>query len=141
MIPKSGGRFSDKIMLKQEALIDSNSIQLRAYFTRMILPRLQVEGVRPCPCLAGGSMSTLRVRRTWWIMQRQAADAPLFRELSRRWRSLDQRERRLTPFVLALSVDPPAKSSRSTGTQSRIKLVAAQMKKSARNWNPWMLTK
>ena len=51
-------------------------------------------------------MALLRVRRTWWITQRIAPEAPLFRELSQRWRPVDRRERRLTPFVLALSTSP-----------------------------------
>ena len=49
-------------------------------------------------------MAGLRVRRTWWIVQRIAPEAPLFRELSKRWRPVDRRERRLTPFALLLSL-------------------------------------
>ena len=83
-------------------------------------------------------MAGLRVRRTWWIVQRIAPEAPLFRELSKRWRPVDRRERRLTPFALLLSTSPPAKPSQAEPTPSRIALIAQQMKKSRRIWNPWM---
>lgn len=86
-------------------------------------------------------MALLRVRRTWWITQRPVPEAPLFRELSRRWRPVDRRERRLTPFVLALTASPPPKPPGGPPAPSRIQQIAAQMKKSARNWNPWMMMK
>ena len=86
-------------------------------------------------------MALLRVRRTWWIAQRIAPEAPMFRELSQRWRPVDRRERRLTPFVLALSASPAAKLPRTKPTPSRMALVAEQMKKSARTWNAWLHVK
>jgi hypothetical protein len=86
-------------------------------------------------------MAGLRVRRTWWIAQRVAPEAPLFRELSQRWRPVDRRERRLTPFVLALSSNPAAKPGRVKPVPSRIALVAEQMKKTARTWNAWLHVK
>ena len=86
-------------------------------------------------------MALLRVRRTWWITQRIAPEAPLFRELSQRWRPVDRRERRLTPFVLALSTNPAVKPGRSKPVPSRIALIAEQMKKSARTWNAWLHVK
>ena len=85
-------------------------------------------------------MAGLRVRRTWWITQRIAPEAPLFRELSQRWRPVDRRERRLTPFVLALS-SSPQKPSRAKPAPSRLALIAEQMKKSARTWNAWLHVK
>ena len=85
-------------------------------------------------------MAGLRVRRTWWIAQRIAPEAPLFRELSQRWRPVDRRERRLTPFVLAMSTTP-AKPSRTKSAPSRIAQIAEQMKKSARTWNAWLHVK
>jgi hypothetical protein len=86
-------------------------------------------------------MAGLRVRRTWWIAQRIAPEAPLFRQLSQRWRPVDRRERRLTPFVLLLSTNP-AKPSRVKSAPSRIALIAEQMrKKSARTWNAWLHVK
>ena len=85
-------------------------------------------------------MAGLRVRRTWWIAQRIAPEAPLFRELAQRWRPVDRRERRLTPFVLALSLnDPPSRAGQVRAVAHRA--VAEQMKKSARTWNPWMHVK
>jgi hypothetical protein len=89
-------------------------------------------------------MAALRsIKRTWWIaqQQQQGAEAPLFRELAQRWRPVDRRERRLTPFVLALSSNPAAKSGRTKPALSRIALVAEQMKKSARTWNAWLNVK
>ena len=86
-------------------------------------------------------MATLRVRRTWWITQRIAPEAPLFRELSQRWRPVDRRERRLTPFALVMSTNPAAKPSRVKSAPSRIALIAEQMKKSARSWNAWLHVK
>ncbi len=86
-------------------------------------------------------MTGLRsVKRTWWIAQRVAPEAPLFRELAQRWRPVDRRERCLTPFVLALSATPqkPGKVKRAP---SRIAQVAEQMKKSARTWNAWLHVK
>jgi hypothetical protein len=85
-------------------------------------------------------MAGLRVRRTWWIAQRIAPEAPLFRELSQRWRPVDRRERRLTPFVLALSSSPQT-PSRVKPAPSRLALIAEQMKKSARTWNAWLHVK
>ena len=86
-------------------------------------------------------MATLRVRRTWWITQRIAPEAPLFRELSQRWRPVDRRERNLTPFVLVMSTNPAAKQKRVKSAPSRIALIAEQMKKSARAWNAWLHVK
>ena len=85
-------------------------------------------------------MASLRVRRTWWITQRIAPEAPLFRELSQRWRPVDRRERRLTPFVLAMSTTP-SKPSHVKPAPTRIALIAEQMKKSARTWNAWLHVK
>ena len=86
-------------------------------------------------------MATLRVRRTWWITQRIAPEAPLFRELSQRWRPVDRRERRLTPFALVMSTNPAATPNRVKPAPSRIALIAEQMKKSARTWNAWLHVK
>lgn len=88
-------------------------------------------------------MALLRVRRTWWIAQRISItpEAPMFRELSARWRPVDRRERTLTPFVLALSRNPAAKPSRVKPVPSRIAQVAEQMRKSARTWNAWLHVK
>jgi len=85
-------------------------------------------------------MAGLRVRRTWWITQRIAPEAPLFRELSARWRPVDRRERCLTPFALLLSTKP-AKPIKTKPAPSRIAQIAEQMKKSARTWNPWLHVK
>ncbi len=86
-------------------------------------------------------MALLRVRRTWWIVQRIAPEAPLFRQLSQRWRPVDQRERRLVPFALVLSTSPAAKPSQVKSAPSRIALIAERLKKSARTWNPWLYVK
>ena len=59
-------------------------------------------------------MASLRVRRTWWIMQLQTPEAPLFRVLARRWRPVDRRERSNKAFQLALSphdAQPPSRNS------------------------------
>lgn len=86
-------------------------------------------------------MASLRsVKRTWWIAQRVTPEAPLFRELQQRWRPVDRRERRLTPFVLAMSTTPQ-KPSKVKAAPSRIALIAEQMKKSARTWNAWLHVK
>ena len=86
-------------------------------------------------------MAALRVRRTWWIMTQ--AEAPLFRVLARRWRPVDRRERRMTPFALALAASDPPKTTRNSFGPSKRKLLAADKmkKKSAPTWNPWMMTK
>jgi hypothetical protein len=86
-------------------------------------------------------MADPRVRRTWWIMS-QGSDAPLFRMLARKWRSVDKRERRMTPFQLALpGVDAPTQTRNSFGPQKRVSLINEIAKKSKRAWNPWMMTK
>jgi len=71
------------------------------------------------------------------------AEAPLFRILARRWRPVDRRERRMTPFALALAAsDPPKTARNSFGPSKRTLLVAdKKKKKSAATWNPWMMTK
>ena len=85
-------------------------------------------------------MAALRVRRTWWIVQQQ--DAPLFRVLARRWRPVDRRERRITPFQLALSPpDAPPPSHASFGPKRVAAGVATKIKKAGRSWNPWMMMK
>ena len=86
-------------------------------------------------------MAALRVRRTWWIMAQ--ADAPLFRVLARRWRPVDRRERRMTPFALALAAsDPPKTTRNSFGPSKRaVMVVDTTKKKSARSWYSWMMTK
>ena len=86
-------------------------------------------------------MALLRVRRTWWIAQRIAPEASLFRQLSQRWRPVDRRERRLVPFALLLSANPAAKPSQVKSAPSRMALIAERMKKSARTWNPWLHVK
>ena len=92
-------------------------------------------------CHMGNAMAALRVRRTWWIMAQ--AEAPLFRVLARRWRPVDRRERRMTPFALALAASEPSKTTRNSfGPSKRMLLVADKTKKkSARTWNPWMMTR
>ena len=82
-------------------------------------------------------MAGLRVGRTWWITQRITPEAPLFRQLSQRWRPVDRRERRLTPFALMLSIRPE-KPVKTKSAPSRMAQIAQQMKKSARTWNPWL---
>jgi hypothetical protein len=84
-------------------------------------------------------MATLRVRRTWWIMAQ--GEAPLFRVLARRWRSLDRRERRMTPFQLALAASDAQPPSRGSFGPKRVVAVTDKAKKSARSWNPWMMMK
>ena len=85
-------------------------------------------------------MAALRVRRTWWIMAQ--AEAPLFRILARRWRPVDRRERRMTPFALALAASDPPKTARNSFGPKRMLVVADKTKKkSAPTWNPWMMTK
>ena len=86
-------------------------------------------------------MAALRVRRTWWIMAQ--GEAPLFRLLARRWRPVDRRERRMTPFQLALAAsDAPPPTRNSFGPNKRALMVADKTKKkSTRTWNPWMMTK
>jgi hypothetical protein len=85
-------------------------------------------------------MAALRVRRTWWIVQQQ--EAPLFRVLARRWRPVDRRERRITPFQLALSPpDAPPPSRASFGPKRVAADVATKIKKAGRSWNPWMMMK
>jgi len=86
-------------------------------------------------------MAGLRVRRSWWIVQQATHEPPLFRELSRRWRPVDRRERRMVPFALALSAHEAAKPGRASFTRKKIAVIAEAMKKSARTWNPWMMTK
>jgi len=85
-------------------------------------------------------MAALRVRRSWWIMTQ--AEAPLFRVLARRWRPVDRRERRMTPFALALAASDPPKTARNSFGPKRMLVVADKTKKkSAPTWNPWMMTK
>ena len=83
-------------------------------------------------------MATLRVRRTWWSMSH--ANAPLFRELAQRWRSVDRRERRITPFKLALSSNDQPLSRTSFGPKRKVTIVE-KVKKSVAVWNPWMMMK
>jgi len=86
-------------------------------------------------------MATLRARRTWWLTQ-HASDAPLFRSLAHRWHPVDRRERRMTPFRLALSAaDTPPPGRNSFGPSKRVVMVADKAIKSARKWNPWMMMK
>ena len=80
-------------------------------------------------------MATLRVRRTWWSMSH--ANAPLFRELAQRWRPVDRRERKITPFQLALSSNEAPLSRTSFGPKRKIAVVE-KVKKSVAVWNPWM---
>ena len=88
----------------------------------------------------GRAMAALRVRRTWWIMAQ--GEAPLFRLLARRWRPVDRRERRMTPFALALAASDPPKTARNSFGPKRMLVVADKTKKkSAPTWNPWMMTK
>jgi hypothetical protein len=85
----------------------------------------------------------LRVRRTWWIMA-QGNEAPLFRVLARKWRPVDRRERRMTPFQLALpGTEAPTQTRSSFGSRKDrpLSLIAEIAKKTKRTWNPWMLTK
>jgi hypothetical protein len=88
-------------------------------------------------------MAALRVRRTWWTMSQ--AEAPLFRVLARKWRPVDRRERRMTPFTLALAASDPPKTTRSSfGPNKRASILAElakNAKKASRSWNPWMMTK
>jgi hypothetical protein len=83
-------------------------------------------------------MATLRVRRTWWTMSH--ANAPLFRELAQRWRSVNRRERRMLPFQLALFSNDAKLSRTSFGPQRGVAIVE-KAKKSVRAWNPWMMMK
>ena len=70
------------------------------------------------------------------------AEAPLFRILARRWRPVDRRERRMTPFALALAASDPPKTARNSFGPKRMLVAADKMKKkSAPTWNPWMMTK
>jgi hypothetical protein len=86
-------------------------------------------------------MTTLRVRRTWWIMQRHAPEAPLFRVLARRWRPIDRRERQVVPFQLALAPPDAPPMSRAWFGPKRELAPSATQPRSARKWNPWMLMK
>ena len=93
-------------------------------------------------------MAALRVTRTWWLMERSVLAAPLFREMSRNWRPVDRRERRVTPFKLAIPVAPAVKTTRSWfGLKKKIIVpkTAAEQKaaanKSTSTWNPWMMMK
>jgi len=78
-------------------------------------------------------------------MMAQGNEAPLFRVLSRKWRPVDRRERRMTPFQMALpgaDVAVDTRNSLGPRKQKRLSLMAELMKKSRRTgWNPWMLTK
>jgi hypothetical protein len=70
------------------------------------------------------------------------AEAPLFRILARRWRPVDRRERRMTPFALALAASDPPKTARNSFGPKRMLVIADKTKKkSAATWNPWMMTK
>ena len=74
----------------------------------------------------------------------QGNEAPLFRELARKWRPVDRRERRMTPFRLALpGTDAPALTRNSFGPRADrpLSLIAEIAKRTKRTWNPWMLTK
>jgi hypothetical protein len=84
-------------------------------------------------------MATIRVRRTWWKMSH--ANAPLFRELAQRWRSVDRRDRRMLPFQLALSSNDAPLSRSSFGPQRGAAIAANAKKSSVRVWNPWMMMK
>ena len=86
-------------------------------------------------------MASLRVRRTWWIMQLQTPEAPLFRVLARRWRPVDRRERSNKAFQLALSPHDAQPPSRNSFGPKRVVVTADKGKKSARKWNPWMMMK
>jgi hypothetical protein len=68
------------------------------------------------------------------------ANAPLFRELAQRWRSVDRRERRMTPFKLALSSNDQPLSRTSFGPKRKVTIVE-KVKKSVAVWNPWMMMK
>jgi len=78
-------------------------------------------------------------------MMAQGNEAPLFRVLSRKWRPVDRRERRMTPFQMALpgaDVAMDTRNSLGPRKEKRLSLMAELMKKSRRTgWNPWMLTK
>jgi hypothetical protein len=78
--------------------------------------------------------------RIWWLMS-QGSEAPLFRTLSRKWRSVDQRERRMTPFALALPGADTAVKPRGEKQKNRMELLAESLKKSKATWNPWRMTK
>ena len=91
--------------------------------------------------LVDNLMATPRVRRTWWMMSQSAHEAPLFRELARRWRPVDRRERRIAPFQLALSPSDPAPPTRKSFGPKRVQTIVEKVKKSARTWNPWMMMK
>jgi hypothetical protein len=85
----------------------------------------------------------LTVQRSWWIMA-QGGEAPLFRELARKWRPVDRRERRMRPFRLALpGGEAPAQTRNSFGPRKDrpLSLIAEIAKRTKRSWNPWMLTK
>jgi len=84
-------------------------------------------------------MAALRVRRTWWIAQQH--EAPLFRVLARRWRSVDRRERRVAAFQLALSASDVPPPSRGSFGPKRVVGLVEPSKKSLRSWNPWMMMK
>jgi hypothetical protein len=71
----------------------------------------------------------------------QQHEAPLFRILARRWRSLDRRERKLAQFQLALSASDAPPPSRGSFGPKRVAAAVAKGKKSARSWNPWMMMK
>jgi len=75
-------------------------------------------------------------------MTQSAPEAPLFRELSRRWRPVDRRERRIVPFQLALSAsDPTPADTQIVRGRSVSRRSSSKVKKSARTWNPWMMMK
>jgi hypothetical protein len=92
----------------------------------------------------GFVMMARRVLRTWWIMA-HGNDAPLFRVLARKWRPVDRRERRMTPFHVALpgaDVAVDTRNSLGPRTDKKLSLMAQLVKKSKRtSWNPWMMTK
>jgi hypothetical protein len=87
-------------------------------------------------------MADPHVRRIWWLMS-QGSEAPLFRTLSRKWRPVDQRERRMTPFALALPGADVGVKPRGGVKQkkNRMELLAEALKKSKATWNPWRMTK
>jgi hypothetical protein len=89
-------------------------------------------------------MAGLRVRRSWWIMG-QAAEAPLFRVLARKWRPVDKRERRKVPFQLALpGAETPVVTARNSfgpTKKNRMAALAAALKKPKTTWNRWQMMK
>jgi hypothetical protein len=73
----------------------------------------------------------------------QGAEAPIFRLLSRKWRPVDKRERRLKPFSMALPGADVAVKPRGAVPvrKNRMAEIAEAMKKTRATWNPWRNTK